>query len=66
MVNVRLDETHVRKARKLRERGVILSELVRQAIDERFDRVDERFDRMDAWIDGVASRIDFLVERHET
>jgi hypothetical protein len=40
LINVRLDETHVRKARRLRERGVVLSELVREAIDARFDAMD--------------------------
>ena len=37
LVNVRLDEERVRKARTLRERGVTLSDLVRQAIDERYE-----------------------------
>jgi hypothetical protein len=36
LVNVRLDEEHVRKAQALRERGVTLSDVVREAIDERF------------------------------
>lgn len=39
LVSVRLDEERVRKARKLRERGVVLSDLVREAIDERFEQV---------------------------
>jgi hypothetical protein len=37
LANVRLDEARVRKARALRERGVTLSEIVREAIDRRFD-----------------------------
>ena len=37
LVNVRLDEERLRKARVLRERGVVLSDLVRAAIDERFE-----------------------------
>jgi hypothetical protein len=37
LVNVRLDEERLRKARRLRERGVTLSALVRDAIDERFE-----------------------------
>lgn len=37
LVNVRLDEEHLRKARMLRQSGVILSDLVREAIDTRFD-----------------------------
>jgi hypothetical protein len=36
LVNVRLDADRLRKARTLRARGVALSEVVRQAIDERF------------------------------
>lgn len=36
LVNVRLDEERLRKARRLRERGVTLSAVVRDAIDERF------------------------------
>ena len=39
LVNVRLDEDRVRKTRKLRERGVVLSDLVRDAIDARFEQV---------------------------
>lgn len=38
-MNVRLDEERLRKARKLRESGVVLSDLVREAIDERFEQV---------------------------
>jgi hypothetical protein len=37
LVNVRLDEVRVNKARRLRQRGVVLSELVREAIDARFE-----------------------------
>ncbi|MEX2269954.1 MAG: hypothetical protein WD690_00695 [Vicinamibacterales bacterium] len=36
LVNVRLDENRVRKVETLRERGVSLSDVVREAIDERF------------------------------
>jgi hypothetical protein len=36
LVNVRLDPDRIRKARQLRARGVALSDIVRQAIDERF------------------------------
>ena len=39
LVNVRLDSERLRKARVLRERGVKLSDLVREAIDERFMRL---------------------------
>ena len=36
LINVRLDAERLRKVRRLRERGVALSDVVRQAIDERF------------------------------
>jgi hypothetical protein len=37
LMNVRLDAERVRKVQLLRERGVSLSDLVRDAIDQRFD-----------------------------
>ena len=36
LVNVRLDADRLRKAQTLRARGVTLSDVVREAIDERF------------------------------
>jgi hypothetical protein len=36
LVNVRLDADRLRKAQTLRARGVALSDVVREAIDERF------------------------------
>jgi hypothetical protein len=36
LVNVRLDADRVRKVQTLRARGVALSDVVREAIDERF------------------------------
>jgi hypothetical protein len=36
LVNVRLDPDRVRKARALRKRGIALSDVVREAIDERY------------------------------
>jgi len=36
---VRLDPDRLRKARALRQRGVRLSDVVREAIDERFQRL---------------------------
>ena len=36
LVNVRLDAERVRKVRTLRHRGISLSDLVREAIDERY------------------------------
>ncbi len=39
LINVRLDAERARKARTLRERGIRLSDVVREAIDERFLRL---------------------------
>lgn len=39
LINVRLDSERLRKARALRERGVTLSGVVRDAIDQRFLRL---------------------------
>lgn len=39
LMNVRLDSERLRKARTLRQRGVNLSDVVREAIDERFLRL---------------------------
>jgi len=39
LVNVRLDEQYLRKAAKLRAEGVALSDLVREAIDLKYDQV---------------------------
>ncbi len=36
LINVRVDDDHARKARKLRDSGVALSDLVREAIDSKF------------------------------
>ena len=41
LVNVRLDEERLRKARKLRENGIALSDVVREAIDARYDAIRE-------------------------
>lgn len=40
LVNVRLDEERLRKARMLREKGVTLSDVIREAIDERFETLN--------------------------
>ena len=39
LINVRLDPERLRRAQTLRERGVKLSDVVREAIDERFLRL---------------------------
>lgn len=39
LINVRLDSERLRKARALRESGIKLSDVVREAIDDRFLRL---------------------------
>ena len=39
LINVRLDSERLRKARMLRERGIRLSDVVREAIDEQYLRL---------------------------
>ena len=41
LVNVRLDADRLRKAQTLRARGMALSDVVREAIDERFAALSE-------------------------
>jgi hypothetical protein len=55
LVNVRLDEARVRKARTLRARGIALSDVVREAIDERFAALDRSESRLD--VSAVVRRI---------
>ena len=42
LVNVRLDAEHARKARRLREQGIALSDVVREAIDARYAETEAR------------------------
>ena len=42
LINVRLDQERLRKARKLREGGIALSDVVREAIDQRFAALREQ------------------------
>jgi hypothetical protein len=39
LINVRLDADRLRKAQRLRERGLALSDVVREAIDDRYSKV---------------------------
>jgi len=48
LVNVRLDDVRVDKVRRLRESGVALSDVVRDAIDVRFDALTRRLTRGEA------------------
>ena len=45
---MRLDEARLRKARRLRARGVPLSDVVREAIDARYEAMTDRDARRDA------------------
>ena len=47
LVNVRLDDDRLRKARALRARGMTLSSLLREAIDDRFAQMNARRTRAD-------------------
>jgi hypothetical protein len=58
-MNVRLDEERLRKVRRLREHGVAISDLVREAIDERFEALRRPRDARD-----VRAFIARLLERH--
>ena len=42
LVNVRLDDDRARKAKELQEQGITLSELVREAIDQRYAAVQSQ------------------------
>jgi hypothetical protein len=48
LLNVRLDEDRLRKARTLRESGVALSDVVREAIDARFSALHRSMTARDA------------------
>lgn len=41
LINVRLDQERLRKVRKLKESGIALSDVVREAIDQRFEALRE-------------------------
>jgi hypothetical protein len=41
LINVRLDQERLRKVRKLKESGIALSDVVREAIDRRFEALRE-------------------------
>ena len=58
LINVRLDSERLHKVRKLRERGIRLSDVVREAIDERFLRL-----RLEPEAD-MKTRIRRIFEQH--
>lgn len=45
LINVRLDAERLRKAQRLREKGIALSDVVREAIDARYADVTARDER---------------------
>jgi hypothetical protein len=47
LVNVRLDAQRIRRARQLRSRGITLSELIRDAIDRKYEELMTRSPRRD-------------------
>jgi hypothetical protein len=59
LVNVRLDEARVHKARRLRETGVALSDVVREAIDQRFAALDRPLTTREA-----TARLKRILEAH--
>jgi hypothetical protein len=55
LVNVRLDGERLRKVRTLRRRGVVLSDLLREAIDRQFEALNEQANERD--IRAIVGRI---------
>jgi hypothetical protein len=55
LINVRLDDARVRKARALRARGIVLSDLVREAIDACFEEVSKARERRD--VSAIVARV---------
>jgi hypothetical protein len=55
LINVRLDRDRLRKVRKLKEQGVVLSDLVRDAIDRRFQALSSARPSTEA--DAIVNRL---------
>src|SRR5437762_12433392 len=55
LVNVRLDEGRLRTVRKLRENGIAISDVVREAIDRRFNQLPTTRKPRD--VDAIMKRI---------
>lgn len=55
LINVRLDAERLRKAHQLRKSGVALSDLVREAIDERYEALRVSGEPGD--VHGILARI---------
>jgi hypothetical protein len=58
LINVRLDQERLRKVLALRKRGLALSDVVREAIDERFSELRESTSpaEVKAIVDGIFAR----------
>lgn len=59
LVNVRLDGERLRRVRTLRRQGVVLSDLVRQAIDRRFEALNEHANQRD-----VRAMVERILEQY--
>ena len=55
LVNVRLDEERLRKVYTLRESGMVLSDLVREAVDRRFDELSQSAKALD--VEAIMTRL---------
>jgi hypothetical protein len=55
LINVRLDEPRLARARQLRARGITLSAIVRDAIDQRYEQLVESASQRD--IDAIMQGI---------
>ena len=55
LVNVRLDSARLRKVRKLRKDGVVFSDVVRDAIDRRFEELRGRAAHRD--VSAILARV---------
>jgi post-segregation antitoxin (ccd killing protein) len=55
LVNVRLDEQRLERARRLRAKGIALSDLVRDAIDRQYEQLVKSSARRD--VEGIMKQI---------
>jgi hypothetical protein len=59
LLNVRLDPDRIRKACRLREAGISVSEVVREAIDVRFEALDRPLGGREA-----VARVRWILDAH--
>lgn len=55
LINVRLDRERLRKVRKLKESGIALSDVVREAIDQRFEALRDIKEPRD--VEAIVTRL---------